>query len=67
MATEKRRIDPEKVDMTNMGAFFIQKGSYIDASRLEMICEYGSVNNLIKYGFGLTTTEIEELRDELLD
>jgi protein-tyrosine phosphatase len=32
MAAEKRGVQPEQVTMSNMRAFLIQHGSYIDAS-----------------------------------
>ena len=67
MAAEIRGIDPEQVDMTNMEAFLIQGGSYIDGSRLEMIDECGSVDNYISQGLGLSDEEIQGLRDELLE
>lgn len=67
MAAEKRGVTAEQIDMTNMEAFLIQKGSYIDASFGEMIDEYGSVDGFIHDGLGLNDFEIDHLHDELLE
>jgi protein-tyrosine phosphatase len=67
MAAEKRGIPPEQVDMGNMEAFLIQRGSYIDASFDEMVNEYGSVDTFIRDSLGLTDQEINRLGDELLE
>jgi protein-tyrosine phosphatase len=67
MAAKKRSIPPQQVDMSNMEAFLIQHGSYIDASREEMIRENGSIQNYIREGLGLSGQEINNLRNELLE
>ena len=67
MAADKRGIEPEQVDMTNMEAFLIQQGSYIDASKEEMIKEYGLVEAYIRNGMCLSDREIQKLCDELLE
>ena len=56
----------EQVEMANIEAFLIQSGSYIDASKAEMIAEFGSVEDFIRGGLGLSQQEVEHLRDELL-
>ena len=66
MAAEKRGIKPDKVDMTNMEAFLVQSGAYIDASKGEMMDEFGSVDNYIRDGLGLSQQVISQLQDELL-
>ena len=53
--------------MTNMEAFLIQHGTYIDISRAEMIDEYGSADGFITEGLGLGDHEIKQLRAELLE
>jgi protein-tyrosine phosphatase len=51
MATQKRGIPLEDVDMDNMKAFLIQDGSYIDATLDEIVEAYGSTDNyLIELG-----------------
>ena len=67
MAAQKQGIPPEQVDMSNMEAFLIQGGSYIDASYDEMVIAYGSVDAFIRDGLGLSDQEINRLRDELLE
>jgi protein-tyrosine phosphatase len=67
MAAEKRGIASEQIDMTNMEAFLIQQGSYIDASKSEMVDEYGSVDGYITEGLGLSDREIQQLCAELLE
>ena len=67
MAAEKRGIPPEQVDISNMEAFLIQQGAYIDASYDEMVKAYGSVDTFIRDGLGLSDQEINQLRDELLE
>ena len=67
VAAEKQGTPPEQVDMSNMEAFLIQHGSYIDASYDEMVKTYGSVDAFIRDGLGLSDQEINRLRDELLE
>ena len=67
MAAEKKGIPREQVDMSNMEAFLIQHGSYIDASHDEMVAEYGSVEGFIREGLGLSQQEVSKLQDALLD
>ena len=67
MAADKQGIPPEQVDMSNMEAFLIQQGSYIDASSDEMAKAYGPVDNFIRDGLGSSDQEINRLQDELLE
>ena len=60
-------IQPSEVDMTNMKAFYILEAAYIDAARDEIMREYGSMEDYIRVGLGLTDEDIHRLRDELLD
>jgi protein-tyrosine phosphatase len=66
MVADKQDVPPEQVDMSNMEAFLIQQGSYIDASRDEMVKDFGSVDNYIRDGLGLSQQEISLLQEELL-
>ena len=52
--------------MTNMEAFLIQEESYLDASRAEMIAEYGSVEAYIQDGLVFGGPDLGQLQDELL-
>ena len=66
LAADKKDIQPEQVDMTNMEAFLIQQGDYIDASYDEMNKEFGSMSAYYREGLGLDVPEINQLRDQLL-
>ena len=65
-AAKKQGIPPDKVDMNNISAFYILKGEYIDATRDEILKEYGSIDVYLTKGLGLTRGEIGQLGDRLL-
>jgi protein-tyrosine phosphatase len=67
LAAKKQGISPQQVDMTNVNAFYILKGEYIDATRDEILKQYGSIGDYLTEGLGLTAGEIEQLRDALLE
>jgi protein-tyrosine phosphatase len=67
MASEKQGIPPNEVDMTNINAFYILEASYIDATLDEISRVYGSMENYLHKGLGLTDKEIEKLREALLE
>jgi protein-tyrosine phosphatase len=67
MASEKQGIPPEKVDMTNIQAFYVLEGDYIDATYDEIMKQYGSMGEYLHRGLGLSDSEIKQLRDELLE
>lgn len=58
---------PEDVDMTNINAFYILEGSYIDASLKEAVKEFGSMENYIRKGLGISDEEIAKLRELYLE
>ncbi|MDF1744630.1 MAG: tyrosine-protein phosphatase [Gimesia sp.] len=66
-AARYQKIPPEKVDMTNINAFYILKGNYIDATRDEILKQYGSIDRYLIKGLGLKKSEIQALRDNLLE
>jgi protein-tyrosine phosphatase len=59
--------EPEQVDMTNIKAFYILQPEYIDASLDEAVKRYGSIENYIHDGLGITDQELASLREQLLD
>ncbi len=61
-----RGIDVADVDATNMEAFYILQGHYIDGSLEQAIAEYGSMDSYIRGGLGMSDEEIKKLRDILL-
>jgi len=65
-AADTLLVDPEQVDMTNIRAFYILEGRYIDASLDEAVKRYGSMDAYIREGLGLTDEEITSLRKQLL-
>jgi protein-tyrosine phosphatase len=67
LAAENQGIAPDQVDTTNMEAFYILQGSYIDATRDHIIKDYGSLDQYLHKGLGLSKAEIEHLRTELLE
>jgi len=67
LAARNRDIPPDEVDMTNVNAFYILKGEYIDATRDEILKKYGSIDGYLTKGLGLTRGEIGQLRDRLLE
>jgi protein-tyrosine phosphatase len=57
----------EDVDMTNVEAFYVLDGSYVDGALDRAIEEYGSMEAYVRDGLGLTDEETERLRDQLLE
>ena len=60
-------VAPEEVDTTNMDAFYILQGAYIDAALEQAVEDYGSMEAYIRDGLGITDEEIEQLRSQLLE
>jgi len=67
LAAKNQGITPDEVDMTNTNAFYILEAKYIDAALDEALIKYGSMDNYIKEGLGLSEEEIQKLKDELLE
>jgi protein-tyrosine phosphatase len=57
----------EQVDSTNIEAFYILQGSYIDAALQQAIAEYGSMDAYIRDGLGISNAEVLQLQQELLE
>lgn len=66
LAAKNQRIAADEVDMTNIRAFYVLKGNYIDATRDQIIEGYNSIDGYLTEGLGLTDDEIRKLRDRLL-
>ena len=64
---ENNGISPDEVDTTNMDAFYILDGSYIDAALEQAIEDYGSMDAYIREGLGITDEEVALLRSQLLE
>jgi hypothetical protein len=52
--------------MTNVESFYILDGSYVDGTLERAIAEYGSMEDYIRDGLGISDEEIQLLRAELL-
>jgi protein-tyrosine phosphatase len=66
-AAKTLNIPLEGVDTTNIVAFYILKGEYIDGTLEAIEDEYGSMNNYLTEGLGLTQEELTALLKELLE
>jgi protein-tyrosine phosphatase len=67
LAADTFLVEPEEVDITNIKAFYVLEPSYIDASLDEAVKQYGSMDNYIREGLGLTDKERASLREQLLE
>lgn len=66
-ASKTLGVAVEEVDTTNLKAFYILQGDYIDGT-LEVIQEeYGSMEAYLQKGLGITKEEIDRLREQLLE
>ena len=60
-------IDESEVDMTNINAFYILEGDYIDGTFNQIEKEYGGIKNYLDEGLGLSQDEIDQLKEILLE
>lgn len=67
MAAERQGISPDHVDMTNIYAFYVLEAAYIDATLDEINKEFGSMDNYVREGLGLSDVEVQQLRDALVN
>jgi protein-tyrosine phosphatase len=67
LAADTFLVEPENVDITNIKAFYVLEPSYIDASLDEAVKQYGSMENYIREGLGITDKELASLREQLLE
>jgi len=67
LAADTFLVEPEEVDATNIKAFYVLEPSYIDASLDEAVKQYGSMDNYIREGLGITDKELASLREQLLE
>jgi protein-tyrosine phosphatase len=66
MAAERQGVPPEEIDLSNVEAFYVLDGAYIDGTLDQAIAGYGSMKAYIRDGLGVTDQEIQRLREELL-
>jgi len=67
LAAETFGQDPADVDMTNINAFYVLEGSYIDGTLARIEDGYGGIDGYLREGLGLTDDEIELLRRRMLE
>jgi protein-tyrosine phosphatase len=67
LAADTFLVEPDEVDITNIKAFYVLEPSYIDASLDEAVKQYGSMDNYIRDGLGITDKELASLREQLLE
>jgi protein-tyrosine phosphatase len=60
-------IPPEKVDVSSYESMYYVKPEYIDAAHQAVIKKYGSMENYLKQGLGISDETINRLRSELLE
>jgi protein-tyrosine phosphatase len=66
MAAERKGVAPEEIDLTNVEAFYLLDGAYIDGTLEQAVADYGSMEAYIRHGLGISEAEIKALREELL-
>jgi len=59
-------IPESEVDMTNINAFYILQGDYVDGTLRQIEKDYGTVEDYLIKGLGLTAQEIASLKRVLL-
>jgi protein-tyrosine phosphatase len=68
---ELARSNPEITDHEqndkNIEAFYVLQGSYVDAALDEAVKQYGSMENYIRDGLGISDEVIAMLKDQLLE
>jgi protein-tyrosine phosphatase len=65
-AATARSVDPSDIDITNMEAFMVQDGTYIDASRDQVMQEHASFEAYANAVLGLSDAELQQLRNQLV-
>jgi hypothetical protein len=66
-AARQRGVAPEDVDMTNIRGLFFVDSTYLGAAHDEITREFGSVEAFIRDGIGWSDSELQSLRDALLE
>ena len=59
-------IPDDEVDLTNIDAFYILQGEYIDGALKQIEKDYGTIDDYLIKGLRLTSKEIETFRASLL-
>lgn len=67
LAAKTFEVPPEEVDMTNINAFYILEGNYIDGSLKYINENYGDILTYLTKGLGLSLEEINLLQQRILN
>jgi protein-tyrosine phosphatase len=67
LAAHGQDVADDEIDMTNVEAFMIQDGSYIDATRDEIITKFGSFDRYLEEALDLDASAVGDLRASLLE
>jgi protein tyrosine/serine phosphatase len=67
LGAQSQGIPAEEVDMTNAEAFMTQDGSYIDASRDEIVSQFGSFERYANKMLGYDASAISDPGISLLE
>ena len=67
LAAKSQGVPADEVDITNAEAFMVQDGDYIDATRDEIVVQFGSFDRYFDEALGLDASVIGELRNTLLE
>ena len=67
LAAQTQGVPAEDIDMTNAEAFMTQDGSYIDASRDEIVSQFGSYERYADEMLGHDASAISGLQASLLE
>ncbi len=66
-AASKRGLPPEAVDVTPIRGLFFVHASYLEAARAEVTGRHGSFEGFVVDGLGCSESELQRLRDTLLE
>lgn len=66
LAAKNQGVPADEVDTTNAEAFMVQDGDYIDATRDEIITQFGSFDRYFDEALGLDASVVGELQNTLL-
>jgi protein-tyrosine phosphatase len=61
-----KNVSAEEVDATDIKAFYLLEGDYIDGTLTEAVKEYGSMENYIKNGLKIDATTLTKIQSNLL-
>jgi len=67
LARTNPQIKDHEQNDKNIEAFYILQGRYLDAALDEVVINFGSMDNYIRDGLGITDEEVAQLKSKLLN